>query len=338
MAVPRVRLMLGAEPPAEALRPRRHVDETEGDFERRRLREGLRQLNDGLRAERDRMPFARASAGALHKLVRVLNAGRMEVRRYENAFLHAKVYIVANDPGATGIKAGVIVGSSNLTSAGLTRNLELNLGRFDHPVVEQVRIGLTRYGKKRSRLILRLSMKRFSPSGSLGKYTFVFSGSFMGKSLKKSQQIPRALPLTSFQAHGVARTLRLMSECGGAIVADEVGLGKTFIAGEIVRVFQLRRQRALLICPAALRDTTWRKFKSKFELYLDTVSYEELANERQMREALHQKNGVEHLDRNLDEYQLIVVDEAHNYRNPDAPTRAVVLRQLLFGKRATCSC
>ena len=41
----------------------------------------------------------------------------------------------------------------------------------------------------------------------------------------------------------------------------------------------------------------------------------------------------ETLQRPLDEYQLVVVDEAHNYRNPDAPTRAAVLRRLLFGRR-----
>jgi hypothetical protein len=42
---------------------------------------------------------------------------------------------------------------------------------------------------------------------------------------------------------------------------------------------------------------------------------------------------VGHLSRDLDEYQLVVVDEAHNYRNPDAPTRSAVLRRLLSGQR-----
>jgi superfamily II DNA or RNA helicase len=39
-----------------------------------------------------------------------------------------------------------------------------------------------------------------------------------------------------------------------------------------------------------------------------------------------------HLQSPLDDYQLVVVDEAHNYRNPDTPTRAAVLRRLLFGR------
>jgi hypothetical protein len=57
-----------------------------------------------------------------------------------------------------------------------------------------------------------------------------------------------------------ARALRLLRERSGVIVADEVGLGKTFIAGDIIRVYRSDRQRALLVCPAQLRDTTWSKF------------------------------------------------------------------------------
>ena len=52
------------------------------------------------------------------------------------------------------------------------------------------------------------------------------------------------------------RALRLIDENGGVIVADEVGLGKTFIAGGILKSYQASRQRALLICPATLRDTS----------------------------------------------------------------------------------
>ena len=141
------------------------------------------------------------------------------------------------------------------------------------------------------------------------------------------------LPLTSFQKHGVARALRLIRDTGGALVADEVGLGKTFVAGEVLQIYRERRQRALLVCPAALRDTTWRKFLTRFELFVECLSYEQLASDGQLRDAQRPRAIQEHLQRPLDEYQLVVVDEAHNYRNPDAPTRAGVLRRLLFGQR-----
>ena len=71
-----------------------------------------------------------------------------------------------------------------------------------------------------------------------------------GDEVETDARADENLPLTSFQKHGVARALRLIRDTGGVIVADEVGLGKTFIAGEILQLYRERRQRALLICPA----------------------------------------------------------------------------------------
>jgi len=137
--VPTVRLLLGADPAFGTGGERKRLDETPEAFERRRIRVGLRRMDDALHRERDRLPFNRTSARALGKLIEVLRAGNMEVRRYEKAFLHAKAYIVTAPGRAFGKPEGIIVGSSNLTGAGLTRNLELNLGRHDRPVVEQAR-------------------------------------------------------------------------------------------------------------------------------------------------------------------------------------------------------
>ncbi|WP_352998482.1 phospholipase D-like domain-containing protein [Mesorhizobium sp. M0808] len=67
----------------------------------------------------------------------VLQSGCMETRRYERAFMHAKAYIFAPCAEALGGGSGVIAGSSNLTRAGATKNLELNLGRYDDPIVGQ---------------------------------------------------------------------------------------------------------------------------------------------------------------------------------------------------------
>jgi hypothetical protein len=154
-----------------------------------------------------------------------------------------------------------------------------------------------------------------------------------GGEVEELDAIDEGLPLTSFQKHGAARALRLIESIGGAIVADEVGLGKTFIAGEILDIYLKRRQRCLLICPAQLRDSTWEKFRSSHFLQdVECLSYEELAIDRQLAVADPDK-FQDKLLRPLREYQLVVVDEAHNYRNPDAPTRAAVLRKLLWGQR-----
>ena len=331
--VERIRLMVGAEPPSEAKPPRRRIDETPAQFERRLLHAGLGDLDDGLRAERDRFPFTRSGRAALAKLIAILNSGRMETRRYERAFMHAKAYIFAPRIEAFGGGAGVIAGSSNLTKAGVTRNLELNLARWDDPVVGQAQAWYERLWEEAVPFdlieLLEEVLAPFTPFEIFLRTLWQLYGGEVSALDIEDQ----GLPLTSFQKHGAARALRLIEDTGGAIVADEVGLGKTFIAGEILKLYLDRRQRCLLVCPAQLRDTTWRRFRSNFYLNdVECLSYDELAIDRQLAMA-DPDRFQDKLDRPLREYQLIVIDEAHNYRNPDAATRAAVLRRLLWGQR-----
>ena len=328
-----VRLMLGADLATTKPDDRRRLDENESMFEQRRLRAGLRVMDGTLRWERDRMPFNRTSGRALRMLIEALRAGNMVVRRYEKTFLHAKAYIFTLKEEANVDGDGILVGSSNLTRAGLTRNLELNLGQYEPPVVDRARRWFDELWEEAEPYDLSVVFEEvFEPRTPWEIFLRVL-WQLYGDEITEDAAVDDNLPLTSFQKHGVARALRLIRDTGGAIVADEVGLGKTFIAGELLQIYRERRQRALLICPAELRDTTWRKFLSRFQLFVECVSYEELANDIQLRDAQRPRANQEKLQRPVDEYQFVVVDEAHNCRNPDAPTRAGVLRRLLFGRR-----
>src|SRR5690606_32098590 len=87
--------------------------------------------------------------------------------------------------------------------------------------------------------------------------------------------------LTTFQNDGIFRAERIARRYGGVLIADGVGLGKSFIAGELLRrVIEDNRQRALLIAPATLRDGTWERFADRHQLYLETISYEQLAGDK----------------------------------------------------------
>lgn len=320
-----VRLLLGSDLFGRTIDEKRKLGETETDFEKRRLNQGLKSMQNSLCLERDRLPFDRKSYSAMKKLVAALKSDNLEVRRYEKAFLHAKAYIFSssNDDKYT---TNLIAGSSNLTSAGLSKNLELNLGNYDASVGEKAVNWFDELWEEANEFdlseIFEGAFQCLTPWEIFIRVLWQYYGSEFEEELHDKN-----LPLTSFQKHGVARALRLIRELGGAIVADEVGLGKTFIAGEILEIYLKRRQRALIICPASLIDTTWEKFLSRFRLYAESISFEKLAKEVQL-------NGASNfLQRNLDEYQLIIVDEAHNYRNPNAPTRAGVLRSLLSGQR-----
>ena len=329
--IPDVRLLLGADLAMSTPECCKRLDETPDGFERRRISEGLKGMTRGLERERDQLPFNRTTGAALVKLTKALNAGNLEVRRYQKSFLHAKTYIFTSSDTDNG-QPGIFVGSSNLTRAGLTQNLELNLGRFDEPVVDEARQWFDDIWEESEEYDLaNLFEVVFVPRSPWDIFIRVL-WQFYGDEVEEDAEVDEKLPLTSFQKHGVARALRLIKNTGGVIVADEVGLGKTFIAGEILQIYQDRRQRALLICPAALRDSTWDKFINKYQLFVECLSFEQLANDIQLRDRQRPDADQDHIKRPLDEYQLIIVDEAHNYRNPDAPTRAAALRHLLFGR------
>ena len=332
-SVPAVRLLLGADLSATAAGERRRLDETAAAFERRRIRTRLQGLDEALHRERDALPFNRTSAAALRTLSAALRGGNMEVRRYEKAFLHAKAYVFTAEDGAYGKADGIIAGSSNLTGAGLTRNLELNLGRYDRPTVEQASRWFDELWDEAEPYDLSAVFEAALRPRTPWEIFIRVLWQLYGGEVEEDAASDQNLPLTSFQKHGAARALRLIRDTGGAVVADEVGLGKTFIAGELLQIYRARRQRALLVCPAALRDTTWRKFLARFQLFVECLSYEQLANDGQLDATQQPRAPREHLQRPVDEYQLVVIDEAHNYRNPDAPTRAGVLRRLLFGQR-----
>lgn len=261
----RVRLLLGVEAPRDIDVRRPDLGELPEHFEARLIRDGLRQSEAAARAARDRFPFTRQGIAALRRLVARLRVENIEVRRYERAFLHAKAYIFAPLDGALrgglfGGRGGVIAGSSNLTGGGLAHNLELNLGRYNDPVVRQAQDWFDDLWAEAEPVDLAgLYEEIFAPYTPWEIFLRILYQLYGGEVAELAKE-DRGLPLTSFQTHGVARALRLIRDCGGALVADEVGLGKTFIAAEVIRLYHSRRQRALLICPAQLRDTTWKQF------------------------------------------------------------------------------
>lgn len=318
----KVRLLLGAEPKPEAeRRPREPSDPPDPAFTRRQVEGGLTALERGLERERDLLPFDEETDAAIRRLLEFLHSGKFDVRRYERQFLHAKAYIfrTAGD--------GSIVGSSNLTYAGLRNNMELNLGHYEDPVVGKVESWFDELWENAEPFDLAAVFDRLMAEFPPYLIYLRVLYELYGNELAEEQVDTGGIPVTEFQRHGIWRAMRILKRHGGVIVADGVGLGKTFIAGDIIRAYRENRQRVLLICPAALRDTTWKKFQDRFDLKVTCVSYEQLANDR-----IFGGDG-EYLGDFADEYQLVVIDEAHNYRNPDAPKRAAILRTLLMGKR-----
>ncbi len=317
-----VRLLLGAEPWPETERPSpQPEDPPEPFFTNRLVQEGLTHLDQALAQSRDLLPFDEDTDASVRRLLELLHSAKVEVRRYTQRFLHAKAFLFRTSAG------GLVSGSSNLTYAGLKRNVELNLGHFDDPAVPRVEAWFEELWANAEPFDLaaiydRL-MAEFPPYFIYMRVLYALYGEELEEEAREEGEIP----LTTFQQHGVWRALRILRRCGGVLVADGVGLGKTYLAGALIGEYRARRQRVLLICPAALRDSTWKDFLNKYQLFVECLSYEQIANDRQLG------GNESYLRSHLEEFALVVIDEAHAYRNPDSPARAGVLRRLLMGPR-----
>lgn len=315
----RIRLLLGAEPiPPPALPRRKPGDRRGRQYDADLAHHALLAHERGLKDDRDILGFTAEVDGTLQRLLEFLASGRVEVRRYEKAFLHGKAFLF-------GDAEGVISGSSNFTAAGLTTNLELNLGRYDPAPVRMVKAWFEDLWEEATPYDLASVYEaRYVPYDPHLIYLRVL-WELYGSELQEEHGADSPIPLTTFQNDGVYRAKRILERYNGVVVADGVGLGKTFIGGAFLReAVQEHRQRALLIAPAALRDGTWERFRHRYQLYLECVSYEQLGADCRLG------GDTRYLEADPDRYALVVIDEAQAFRNP-ATQRAQALRRLLRG-------
>jgi hypothetical protein len=324
---PRVRILLGAEPEQKTVRAL--TDSAERDT---RLDEALKQHETWLLAERDAMGFTREASAQAQRLVSWLQAvdeageSRVDVRRYTEGFLHGKAFIADNP-----VIPGVLAGSSNMTYAGLRLNAELNLGYPLGDVANGAKVidWFEHYWSQSEPYDLGGVYSKQREDHSPWTIFLRMLQELYGAGLAEEAPRQTRLNLTQFQSDGVARMQRLLDEVGGVLVADEVGLGKTFLAGEMIaRAVQENRQRVAIICPAALKTSMWDKFLEKYDFSrrVKVFSYEELRNRMDQDRSEYQSFRDE-----LDEYALVVIDEAHNLRNATAQRSEAVDRALVGG-------
>lgn len=125
--------------------------------------------------------------------------------------------------------------------------------------------------------------------------------------------------LYDFQKDAVLGLINKLERYNGAILADSVGLGKTFTALGVIKYYQERNRSILVLCPKKLGDN-WKTFLNNYEdnpLLKDRFNYDVLYHTDILRENGF-SNGVDLSRINWSNYDLIVIDESHNFRNNDA--------------------
>ncbi|TAN42552.1 MAG: ATP-dependent helicase [Nitrospirae bacterium] len=260
---------------------------------------------------------------------------KVEIKSIKQAnLLHGKMYHVDNN----GIEKA-LVGSSNFTVSGLgygnIPNIELNLEVVDDrdradlknwfyeiwndaQLVEDVKSDVLTY--------LEQLYQENSPEFIYYKTLYhIFekflseqeSGGFIDdKTHLYDTKVWRML--FDFQKDGVRGAINKIQRHNGCIIADSVGLGKTFEALAIIKYFELFNDRVLVLCPKKLRDN-WTIYQahnnSELNILLeDRFSYTVLSHTDLSRDK--GRAGDIDLERiNWGNYNLIVIDESHNFRN-----------------------
>jgi len=122
--------------------------------------------------------------------------------------------------------------------------------------------------------------------------------------------------LYSFQKDAVLAIISKLEYYKGCILADSVGLGKTFSALAVIKYYENRNRNVLVLCPKKLADN-WRTFRENYKnnpIAADRLRYDVLYHTDLSRE--HGFSGGIDLEKlNWENYDLVVIDESHNFRN-----------------------
>ena len=251
----------------------------------------------------------------------------------QSNFLHGKLYHLAQDG-----RDAALLGSSNFTVRGLGlaphgNNLELNLvvdsnrdradlkawfdELWDNPelvvdVTEKVLLYLEQvYGNQ-------------TPEFVYYKTLFHLFEAFLDAAGKTDSELEQTSlfeteiwkRLFAFQKDGVKGAINKMLAHNGCILADSVGLGKTYEALAVIKYFELRNERVLVLCPKKLREN-WTVYTRNDRLnpfVTDRFRYDVLAH-TDLSRVQGSSGNLDLATLNWSNYDLVVIDESHNFRN-----------------------
>ena len=272
-------------------------------------------------------PLARACADWIRRHVEIRTINRANL-------LHGKLYHIAREK-----ETAALVGSSNFTLRGLgfgaAPNVELNLdirneedrtallNWFDDLWRDE---SLTRDAKADVLTALNRLGRPYSPEFVYYKTLFHVFKDRLDRHVEREgplhdihlhdTEIWKAL--YAFQRDGAVSAINRLLRYGGCIIADSVGLGKTWTALTVIKFFELRNERVLVLCPKRLEDnwvryTAWAASRNNpFEL--DRLNYVVRAHTDLSRYE-GRVGSIDLAKFNWSAFDLIVIDESHNFRN-----------------------
>ncbi|NMX21539.1 helicase [ANME-1 cluster archaeon GoMg4] len=268
------------------------------------------------------------------QMIRVLREliekNKIKIRIYTLGRLHSKAYIF-DYPEDRRDKGNAIIGSSNLSLAGLSDNTELNAlvpGNDNH---EKLTEWFDELWEKSDSFRKEL-MEELKNSWALNEVrpydVYIKTLYHLLKDRLEIEAAEELLweatmpPLTTFQIVAVKQALQILNDYGGVFVADVVGTGKTYIGTALLKHLQMvHGDRPLIICPKSLTDT-WEDFCREYGIQAEILTLGMIS-----QGTIDLINDPKY--RNL---STVLIDESHNLRYPNT-NRYKNLQPYLYGKK-----
>lgn len=253
-----------------------------------------------------------------------LTSGKIELRAHPTKKLHAKVYIFRPAVFNEYAPCEVITGSSNLTDAGLganpESNYEFNVSLRDY---EDVKFASEEFARlwAESVTILQAEATELRKKTYLNEDITPFQLymkmllEYFGKRVdydpyKIDMLLPEKFMRLKYQSDAANQGYAIMMKHDGFILADVVGLGKTVIACMVIKKFIYEngiQSKVLVVVPPAV-EGNWRRTAEDFQIkanfeFITLGSLQKITNKR------------DYSFPNADEFDMVVVDESHKFRN-----------------------
>ena len=286
---------------------------------RQALLDGLRDrvttiLNESAEAEKEKNDFLTGAPA----IVDAIRKGKIECRVYSKGKFHAKAYIT--HPKSAVIGSVALVGSSNFTLPGLTQNIELNIQVKAAGDVAQLQEWFERHwneGEDVAPGVMRVIEHQIAAYTPFQVYAKALQEYFKGQEIppstwEQSESImyPR---LDYYQKEAYHSLLKISHQYGGAFLCDGVGLGKTFVGLLLIERLIRDRKKVVLIVPKSGREPVWERNLRKYlpDIFRGFSNLRIFSHTDLMRE----KEYPEELERMKEQADVIIIDEAHHFRN-----------------------
>jgi len=268
-------------------------------------------------------------------LVQLIVSKRLQVRVYTKERFHAKAYIFDYLPQLPQ-KGIAMIGSSNFTLSGLQQNTELNVvvhGDGNHAALTAWFNELWEEAEP-FEAHLMAELQQSWPLAQVTPYEIYLKTLYeLTRDRLADEEVDNSLEsthisgvLADFQQSAVKAAVNMIERYRGCFVADVVGLGKSYIGAAIVKKFEQEKgARPLIICPASLLKM-WKRYNEVYELNAEVISMSMLQEQTNganllLKEAYKRRN-------------FVLVDESHNFRNPNTQRYRILQEFLDEGERS----